>query len=159
VADRQLELDTRRRRLLGWALRCDRIVPDDHGRDLALATAADGTVDLARTAGPIDCLAQSLSIALTTALGSDVFNTDFGFDGLRALAEETSPAMARERIRIAVVQVLRGEPRVGRILDVDVGGPQPLRSAPGLSRLQVNVAFETASGDVANVSLGGIQRA
>ena len=41
-------------------------------------------------------------MAFTTALGADVFNTEFGFDGLRAFVEETNRNLLRERVRVSV---------------------------------------------------------
>jgi phage baseplate assembly protein W len=151
MADPQQEREVLRRHVLGWSVECDRIDPGgDHGRDLVLAQGATG-LDLARVE-KLDALTQSLELALTTALGSDIFNTDFGFDGLRALAEETSPTMVRERVRIAVIQVLQKDPRVRRIHDVSLGDD----AAPGSRELKVTVAFETASGDDAKATLGGV---
>ena len=49
-----------------------------------------------------------------------MFDTGFGFDGLNALVEETNPVIARERVRVAVIQVLRRDPRVRRIVDLQL---------------------------------------
>jgi phage baseplate assembly protein W len=167
MADAQLEREAVRRRLLGWSAACAPILPGvDHGRDLVL-TGGGAPLDLARVESA-DCLGQSLAIALTTALGSDVFNTGFGFDGLTAMVEETEPVLVRERVRIAVVQVLRSEPRVRRILDVDLGDDR-LRPAardgaqlspadrPNASRtLQISVSFETVAAEPATVKVGSV---
>lgn len=153
MADPELEAASRRRRALGWSLDAPLLSPGgDHGRDVALARGPDG-LDLARVAGP-DNLAQALGIALTTLLGSDVFNVRFGFDGLNALAEETLPVLARERVRVAVIQVLREDPRVRRVLDVSLGPGAPSAPAAGDRRLTVEVRFETVSGDDVQVRLG-----
>lgn len=156
MADAELERDVARRRLLGWSAACEPIMPGvDLGRDLVLSGGNGTPLDLARVES-IDCLAQSLTIALTTALGSDVFNTSFGFDGVNALADETEPVLMRERVRVSVVQVLRKEPRVRQILDVDVAGErlQPPRS--GSRRLDVTVTFETVSLDRPTMQLGRV---
>lgn len=105
----------------------------------------------------MDCLSQSLEIALTTALGSDIFNTDFGFDGLRALAEETSAVLVRERVRISVVRVLQKDARIRGILDVSLGDGAA-RTGSGFGRLEVSVGFETVSGEQATASLGRVDR-
>ena len=141
-----------RTRLLGRGLRAEEITPGfDHGRDLALANGPNGR-DLSFVSG-MDNLGQDLKIALTTPLGGDVFNTGFGFDGLNALAEETAPVLMRERVRVAVIKLLTRDPRVRRILDVDLGSASP--SAPVLARtLEVEVAFETATGEKLNFRLG-----
>jgi phage baseplate assembly protein W len=154
-----------RRRLLGWSAACPETLPGvDLGRDLALVTDADGKVDLGRVQG-IDNLAQSLTIALTTLLGSDIFNTDFGFDGLNALVEESSPVLVRERVRVSIVQLLRKDPRVRRIVDVNLAGggfePPPPgfseRSGVVMSReLDVRVVFETVSLDQPTLRLGKV---
>lgn len=149
MADRDLERDATRRRLLGWSAACPPLLPGlDHGRDVVIE---DG--DLARVHS-IDCLGQSLSIALTTALGSDVFNTSFGFDGLNALVEESEPVLVRERVRVSVVQVLRNEPRVRQVLDVNLGDERLRPAATGT--LDVAVSFETVSLDQATIELGRV---
>jgi phage baseplate assembly protein W len=142
-----------RRRLLGWSVACPRIDPaGDLGCDLVLATDPEtGRTDLAQVE-KLDALSQSLQLALTTALGSDVFNTDFGFDGLLALAEETSPSIARERVRVSVVQVLRKDPRVVDVHDVDVGD----EFVPGSRELNVAVAFRTVTEDDVQANLGRV---
>jgi phage baseplate assembly protein W len=153
MADPQLEADFVRRRTLGWGLQAPLMSPGgDHGRDLVFSSS--GTVrDLSLTEG-VDNLAQDLAIALTTLLGSDVFNVRFGFDGLNALAEETNPMIARERIRVAVIQVLRQDPRVRRVLDVKLGNEGEGEGMVDRRRLKVEVAFETVSGDSVRVKLG-----
>jgi phage baseplate assembly protein W len=142
-----------RRRLLGWSIACPRIDPvGDLGCDLVLATDPEtGRTDLAQVE-KLEALSQSLRLALTTALGSDVFNTDFGFDGLLALAEETSPSIARERVRVSVVQVLRKDPRVVDVHDVDVGN----EFVPGSRELNVAVAFRTVTEDDVQANLGRV---
>ena len=153
LPDVERERRLARRRLLGWAPACTPIQPGvDLGRDISLAAGPDG-LDLARVE-EVDALAQSLELALTTLLGSDVFNTQFGFDGLNALVEETNPILARERIRVAVIQVLRKEPRVRRILDVKLEDGRLNRPAIGARELDVRVSFETVAGEAAVVNLG-----
>src|SRR5438067_10741467 len=144
----------RRDRLLGWGLAAPPILPGlDVGRDVALASGANGR-DLARVTG-LDNLVQDLGVAFTTALGADVFNTDFGFDGLRALVEETNPILVRERVRIAAIQLLRKEPRVRRVVEVELGNGPLERARSGADRvLDVRVAFETVSGEQAIAQLG-----
>lgn len=153
MAAEPVERDLVRRRLLGWSVACEPIFPGvDLGRDLVLRADGDGNVDLAQVES-VDALSQSLSLALTTALGSDVFNTAFGFDGIAALAEEPDPVLARERVRISVIKVLHADPRVRRIVDVELDSD---RGRPiGIARtLDVTVAFETVALDQATVNLG-----
>jgi phage baseplate assembly protein W len=149
----QEERDAVRRRLLGWTLEAAQVEPGDHGRDLVPAKDALGRiVDLARLSD-IDCLIQSLTVALTTALGSDIFNTKFGFNGLRALTQGTGRTLTAETLRVAVIDVLRAEPRVGRILDV--GLPDERDPSAKLGNLEVTVAFETVAGERVDLTLGG----
>jgi phage baseplate assembly protein W len=145
-----------RRRLLGWSPACEQTQPGlDVGRDLVLETDGDGNVDLARVQG-VDNLGQSLTIALTTLLGSDVFNVDFGWDGLNALVEETVPILVRERVRVSVVKLLRKDPRVVRIIDVNLAGGGYEVPQPGSRELNVTVAFETVSQEQTTVNLGKV---
>jgi phage baseplate assembly protein W len=156
VADLELERDAARRRLLGWSVACEPIMPGvDLGRDLVLSGGNGAPLDLARVES-MDCLGQSLTIALTTALGSDMFNTSFGFDGLNAIAEESEPVLMRERVRISVIQVLRKEPRVSQILDVDLAGDRMQPPPAGSRELDVNVTFETVSLDRPSMRLGRV---
>lgn len=142
-----------RERVLGWALACPEILPKvDLGRDLELSLGPQG-LDLARVQG-MRCLAQALTIGLTSRLGEDVFNTEHGFDGLNALIDEPNPILARERIRIAVIRVLRQDPRVRRIIDVQLGDGRLESPIPGSRDLDIRVAFETVSGEQASVELG-----
>jgi phage baseplate assembly protein W len=156
MAGVQEERDAVRRRLLGWTLACAPVEPGDHGRDLVPAKDNQGRiVDLAPVRD-VDCLGQSLTVALTTALGSDIFNTSFGFNGLRALTDGTVASLARETLRIAVIDVLRAAPRVARILDVGV----PDERDPGdpnkqFGTLEATVAFETVAGERVDLTLGG----
>jgi hypothetical protein len=139
----------RRRRALGWSLAGEPVTPGvDIGRDLVLRDRGDGRRDLALVEGPAN-LAQGLQVALTTALGADPFDVGFGFDGLRALAEETDPLLQRERVRVSVAQVLRRDPRVRRIVDVTVSagsGPPDARRT-----LRVDCAIEAVGGDPVSV--------
>ena len=149
----QAEQDAVRRRLLGWSLAADPVEDRDLGRDLELAKDAQGNVvDFARVSD-IECLGQALTLALTTALGSDIFNTRFGFNGLRALTEGTGRTLTRETLRVAVIDVLRAEPRVGRILDVGLPDAQDPQAKLGF--LEVTVAFETITGERVDLTLGG----
>ena len=155
MADANLDRQLLRTRLLGSGLKLDPILPGmDLGRDLALTQGANG-LDFARIEG-IDNLGQDLTIALTTLLASDLFNTDFGFDGLNAIATETDPILMRERIRVAVIQVLRKDARVRQILDVSLSGDRLQPMPPGSRELDVQVEFETISGDQAVLGLGKV---
>ena len=143
-----------RRRALGWGIATAPIFPGvDLGRDLVLARGPGG-LDFARVEGE-ENLAHALEVAMTTPLGSDLFNTSFGFDGLNALAGETDPVLVRERVRVSVIRTLRGDPRVRRILDVQLGG-ESAGSAAGTRALHVHVAFETVTGENATLDLGRI---
>ncbi|HEX6683621.1 MAG TPA: hypothetical protein VF062_12540 [Candidatus Limnocylindrales bacterium] len=145
--------DLLRRRILGWGVQCEPIYPGvDLGRDITLRHGPEG-VDLAVVEG-IDCLAQDLAHALTTLLGSDVLNTTFGFDGLSALAQETTPILVQERIRVAVVAVLGRDPRVRRIVDVKFEDSRLEAPVPGSRELGVRVAFETMTDDRVTIDLG-----
>lgn len=162
MPDLELERQHIRRRLLGWSPRCDVIVPGlDHGRDLSLAIGTDGRVDLAASEG-MDNLAQGLGVSLTTARGSDIFNTAFGFDGLTAMVEETNAMLVRERIRVSVVDVLRRDPRIRRIVEVTVPAGTIDPALPLADQIQqwrtyqIRVAFETITAERAALDLGSV---
>ena len=144
-----------RNKLLGWGAACLPIYPGlDIGQDIEFQGG-----DLATVTGVAN-LGQDLTVALTTALGADPFNVAFGFDGINALVEETNPMLARERIRVSVIKLLNNDPRVRRILDVQLldGRLGPLSADVGSNRvLNVRVAFETISGDQSALDLGGVK--
>jgi hypothetical protein len=139
----------RRRRLLGVGLRADLVDRRDLARDVSLRRSPGG-VDLDVVEG-LDSFVQDLAVGLTTLRGSDPFNSRFGFLGLSPLAEQTSPAIAREALRSAVAQVIAADPRVRRIVDLTVTTP-----APGARSLDVRVSFEAISGDTATVAVSGL---
>lgn len=124
----------------------------DLGRDVAFVDGPNGR-DLAMVTG-FDNLTQSLAVALTTRLGDDIFNVTYGFDGLNALAEEISPVMQRERIRASVVAMIRRDPRVRRIVDVQFVDGRLTDPSPGSRVMEVRVAFEAVSGDQVAIDLG-----
>lgn len=132
-----------------WTLAVAPTADDPLASDLVLR---DG--DLVALSGT-DAVLQSVRLALTTAPGTDPLDPSFGFDGLRVLAEETDPELARERLRVAVIAVLRRDPRIRRVLDVrvdDATGPD--------GALTVAVAFETHTGTRVPATLTtGVQRA
>jgi phage baseplate assembly protein W len=166
-------MQARRRHALGWGLCCPALSPGaDLGRDLVLAAGPGGLRDLSVIEG-MDNLVQGLQLALTTALGADPFNTEFGFDGIRVLAQEADPALARERVRVAVIHVLRRDARVRAISDVSLadaaaasvstvpGGTAPTADA-GQSPVdawrtaQVRCVVETASSDPVTLTVDGV---
>ncbi|MFF4911224.1 hypothetical protein ACFY2T_40895 [Streptomyces sp. NPDC001260] len=110
------------------------------GRGLALTQVAGGepALDLAWSDGPTlvegaDNLAQDLAVAVLTPLGSDPFNTGFGFDGLRVLSLALGPLLRDEMLRVAVVRTLLADSRVTDVVDVvleplDAGRQQVVRA-------------------------------
>jgi len=151
AADPQRERELQRKKLLGWGFTLAPIDgTDDLSRDLVVANGA-----LARVDG-ITNLGQDLAVALTTPLTGDVFNVDFGFDGLNALAEETSPILVQERVRISVVTLLQKDPRVRRIVDVQLQDGRLIHPGAGTRELAVRVVFETVTGDTQTIDLGKV---
>lgn len=125
--------------LLGRAIRLVPIEP-------SLGAAGGFDVDLS-AGGEVRgqaALSQALTLAMVTLRGSDIFAAGFGFAGLSALAAESDPVLRRERLRLAVIDVLRAEPRIRRIVSVrfvdESGDP---RATPGSRRAEVLAEFET----------------
>lgn len=148
--------DTQRalRRALGWAPELLPVEPSI-GAAVGLDIALDGRVVAGEAA-----LAQALMLAMVTLRGADVFNARFGFRGLAAIAEETDPVLRRERIRLAVIEVLRDEPRVRRIAGVrfpDELGEEALapRALPPPRSVAVEAVFDTVAGTQQTLMLGG----
>ena len=87
------------------------------GGDFVVAPALDGAPDLAMIAGK-DELAQGVQVLVGTTLGSDIFNTAFGFDLINTLALPRPTVQMRELVRLCVVKALSQEPRIRQILAV-----------------------------------------
>ena len=104
------------RRLLGWGPATVSLEGNvEQAQDLVFANG-----DLLLNSG-IETLRQDLAAALVTALGADPLNPTFGFEGFQAIAEESDKFVLRERIRVAIVNMLRRDPRVDRIDQVLIG--------------------------------------
>lgn len=153
------------RRVFGWGVRSEPIESIvSYCRDIQLAAGPGGTKDLDLTDG-FTALEQDLRTALGTALGADPLNVGFGFDGLRIVSEETDRLMLRERLRGAVVQVLRADPRVVSVTRVLIGSEiaafhagqasAPL-AAGEYGILSIEAAFRIVGGEEASLSLGPI---
>lgn len=119
------------------------------GRGLALSRSAVGepALDLLWGEGPVllegtDNLAQDLAVALLTPLGSDPFNTGFGFDGLRVLSLALGPLLREQLLRVAVIRTLLADNRVADVVDVTLG---PLDAA---RRQEVRATVRTAAGEL-----------
>ncbi|MCW8900032.1 MAG: hypothetical protein OQK95_05160 [Gammaproteobacteria bacterium] len=171
MMDLEREKEMIRDRLLGKSLRTNAIYPDvTLGRDINFESNSVG-LDLAITAG-VETLNQALITAITTRLGDDVFNTNFGFDGLNALVDEQDYVLMRERVRVSVIQVLRKEPRVSKIIDVKLSQGQLQLTSDGefleneeldqdsksriRRELNVSVSFETVTKEQVTLSIGEV---
>src|SRR5258708_14130513 len=110
MADTSSRTALARVRLLGRGLVCDdrSVDPTDLGRDLVLN---DAHTDLAFVEGAPN-LGQVLTMAFTTRLGADVFNVDFGFDGLNALTQDIPPILVQEPIPVAGLPLLTKDPPI-----------------------------------------------
>ncbi|MCG5444172.1 hypothetical protein NIE79_002317 [Micromonospora sp. NIE79] len=158
------ERQAAQRRYLGWGLAFESTMPGvDLARDVVFDDGPNGRV-LAVVAGT-ENVAQSLAVALTTLRGSNVFDATFGFDGLNALAEQIEPNLIREQVRIGIITLLDRDPRVRKIVDVNLddgrlgvgatGADDAAGAALRSSRtLQVQVQFETITDDRLSVHLG-----
>ena len=154
--DTETDRQRLRRQLLGWNIACetiDRAVGRDPlGRDLRIAGGPGGR-DLA-VVREVENLGQALELALTTRLGDDPFDTTFGFDGLSAVADEVDPVIAKERVRIAVIQTIRRDWRVRNIVDIQVG-PADTEATPTRT-LVIRVVFEIAGGEQLSLGITGV---
>lgn len=144
--------------LLGIGLACPLTQPGlDIGRDLELTPGPNG-LDFARVDG-MDELVQCLQIALTTALGADVFNAAFGFAGVNAMTGPDPALLVQEAIRIAVIRTLTADSRVARILDLKLldgrlNPASPPATVEDWRTMSVTVAFETVAGTQATIDIG-----
>jgi hypothetical protein len=153
------------RRLFGWGIASEPLDPAViYSRDITLSVKADGTRDLVLVDG-LAALEQDLVTAFATALGGDPLNSAFGFDGLRIIGEELDPLMLRERLRGAVVQLLRADPRVIAVLQVLIGEevpPPPVDPATGkppkreIGVVEILAIFRIVGGTTTRVRFGPV---
>jgi phage baseplate assembly protein W len=111
----------------------------DGGEDLKLRPSAGGA-DLAVLTGS-DCLAQALVLRLLTPLGA---LERFGHPGygcrLAELIGELNTAETRARAKVFALQSLAADPRVTRVLALDVG------TAAG-DRTTIRITAQLQAGD------------
>lgn len=108
------------RRMLNW---CVAITPIFDGAaqygDITFTDTPNGR-DLSLSSG-LDNLDQQLTVALVTALGADPLNTNHGFGGYQAIAEESNPVLRREKLRFSILAVLQADPRILEVTRVLIG--------------------------------------
>ncbi|MFC3077452.1 hypothetical protein ACFODL_05050 [Phenylobacterium terrae] len=145
------------RRTLGWGLRVEPLGGADYTRvDIALA-AGETPLVAGRAA-----LIQDLRLAFCTGRGTDPLNLAFGFDGARLIAEEEDRALLRERLRAAAAIVVDADPRVSRVVDVQVGADPALAARPDATagdlvrERWITVTFDTLTGERVSVDLGSL---
>jgi hypothetical protein len=108
--------------------------PEPLGHSLRLEqgdlVVAAGTLEAVRG---IDSLAQALTLALETQLGSDAVNVVFGFD-LRALGENPYGVRTRkEYLRLQLVRTIASDQRVKEIRELYFDDdPRFFELAPGV---------------------------
>jgi len=142
------------RRVLGYGLAARRADNHDPTRADVVFERDPGTGrrGLPLVAGA-EALAHDLEAAFATSRGTDLLNRDFGFDGLRAIAEEEDRAVLRERIRAAAAAVLMRDARVRRVLEITVG-PNPATKENRATHAVVDCMFETILGGRQRVTFG-----
>lgn len=146
-----------RRRAFGKGLA---LVEVDPGQDIGLdieftASSPEGPTkrDLVTNDG-VDTLLQDLTVALTTGQGTDPLNTTFGNAAFRAMAEISDPLLRRESIRIAIINVLTADPRVGRIRSVRFRD-ESATSVARTTALNLVAEFETSLGTRLSIDIEG----
>ena len=72
------------------------------------------------------------------------------------MADEPDPALARERVRVAVVQTLLRDPRVRRILDLQLEDETVTDPVERRRTAAIRVAFETVGGEQSLLAVGGV---
>jgi phage baseplate assembly protein W len=82
--------------------------------DFVLAAGDGGYSDLEEITGK-DELAQGIQALIGTNLGTDIFNTAFGFDLINTLAAPQPISQVKQLVRLCVVKALSQEPRIRQI--------------------------------------------
>jgi phage baseplate assembly protein W len=84
------------------------------GGDFVLAAGAGGYSDFDVITGKNE-LAQGIQVLIGTNLGTDIFNTAFGFDLINTLAAPQPISQVKQLVRLCVVKALSQEPRIRQI--------------------------------------------
>lgn len=134
------------RRVLGHGIALAPVGAGGIGHDLVFTRGRD----LALVEGAAN-LAQSLSVALLTAPGTDPFHVDFGFDGLRVLTQGLAPPMALELLRLSVLRTLAADSRVAEVVELTL-----TETAPGSRRWQVTAVLRTVLGNALHTVIGEV---
>jgi phage baseplate assembly protein W len=82
--------------------------------DFVLAAGDGGYSDIEEITGK-DELAQGIQVLIGTNLGTDIFNTAFGFDLINTLAAPQPISQVKQLVRLCVVKALSQEPRIRQI--------------------------------------------
>jgi hypothetical protein len=140
-------------RVLGQTILASEIAPGSLlGYDLVFADTGTGQ-DLVLADGP-HTLAQDLAIAMITSVGSDIFNVQFGFDGLSVLTRNIDRSAVQDFLRLAVVKTLGADTRVKQVNSVTIGPADP--NHPETRVWQVAADVQTVLGDVLKIVLGQV---
>jgi phage baseplate assembly protein W len=112
----------------------------DGGSDLQVGPGTAGS-DLTRVVG-VDCLTQALILRILTPLGalSPLGHPDYGCR-LGELIGELNTEAVRGRAKVFVLQALAGEPRITRVLRLDV-----VTSPADRTALEIRAQLQTGDG-------------
>ena len=139
------------RAVLGHGLALIQVPGSGSSLDLAWVEGASGR-GLGLVEG-VDNLAQDLAVALLTPLGSDPFDTEFGFDGLDVLTLALGQGLREQLLRVSIIRTLLADPRVVEVPEVVL---EPIGDA---RRQAVHAAVRTVLGADAPMTLGEVEQA
>jgi hypothetical protein len=150
------------RRLIGWGPVTESIAGKVEQTQDIVWRNGDLVID-----GGLPTLEQDLAAAFVTGLGRDPLNPGFGFDGFDVISREPDRFILRERLRVAVVNLLKRDPRVDRVDQVLIGrdeikAARPDEAAakkdePEIGLLQIEVAFVLrGSGEQVRFNVGSV---
>ncbi len=145
--DRSAE-ESRARTALGHGLAIAPVGDGGLARDLVWEASSAGR-RLARVEGHA-CLAQDLTVALLTPLGSDPFDARFGFAGLSVLTLDVSGRLAQELLRLSVAATLLAD---ARVLEADVALDA---GEPGSRSLAVRASIRSVLDRTQTIALGEV---
>jgi phage baseplate assembly protein W len=139
--------------------------------DFVLAAGDGGYSDLEEITGK-DELAQGIQVLIGTNLGTDIFNTAFGFDLINTLAAPQPISQVKQLVRLCVVKALSQEPRIRQITaiafvddpnyltihpEVTAAGQQALIQQQRASRQwSLDVQFDTRLNDQVIAGIQGV---
>ena len=118
------------------------------GGDLSVGVDPAGAVTLRELTG-IGALAQTLTLALETQLGSDPMHAGYGLDATALGAQAYGVRSRKEYLKLQLVRCIAGDMRVNQILELAFDDDRRVSRA-----YRVHALIETRAGEQLGLAIG-----